>query len=84
MVDAYGKKGNYHLNEYNIEYLSGSSMLDKDNSNTKNIFRIRNVKHNNSKLRKGNNVLNINYFKNQFDDNNNDKLGESLVIDKMI
>ena len=71
MVDAYGKKGNYHLNEYNIEYLPGVSMLE--NNNQKNAFRIRNIKHNNSKIHKGNDLININYLKEQFNENNNNR-----------
>ena len=31
MKDAYGQKGNYHLNEYNIEYSPNISILDKAN-----------------------------------------------------
>ena len=70
MGNIYGQKGNYHLNEYNIEYL-GDLRLGKNNQ--KNNFRIRNIRHNNSKIRKGNDNLNINYLKEQFIDNNNDK-----------
>ena len=71
MGDVYGHKGNYHLNEYNIEYL-GDLKLDKNNQKYNN-FRIRNIKHNNSKNLKGNDFLNINYLKEQFNDNHNDK-----------
>ena len=71
MGDVYGHKGNYHLNEYNIEYL-GDLKLDKNNQKYNN-FRIRNAKHHNSKIRKGNDLLNINYLKEQFNENNNDK-----------
>ena len=31
MKYAYGQKGNYHLNEYNIEYSPNISILDKAN-----------------------------------------------------
>ena len=71
MGDIYGNKGNYHLNEYNIEYL-GDLKFDKNNQKYNN-FRIRNIKHINSKIRKGNDLLNINYLKEQFNENNNDK-----------
>ena len=71
MGDVYGQKGNYHLNEYNIEYL-GDLRLDKNNQKNNN-FRIRNIRHNNSKIRKGNDLLNINYLKDLFKENNNDR-----------
>lgn len=71
MANAYGKKENYHLNEYNIEYMPGVSMLEKDSQ--KNYFRLRNIKHSNSKIHKGNDLLGINYLKEQFHTNNNSK-----------
>ena len=71
MANAYGKKENYHLNEYNIEYMGGVSALDKDNQ--RNYFRLRNIKHSNSKIHKGNDLLGINYLKEQFHTNNNSK-----------
>ena len=75
MQNAYGKKDNYHLNEYNIEYMAGGPLQQKDNQ--RNFFRLRNIKHNNSKIIKGNNndLLSINYLKDQFNynNNNNDK-----------
>ena len=71
MANAYGKKENYHLNEYNIEYMPGVAMLDKDNQ--RNYFRLRNIKHSNSKIQKGNDLLGINYLKEQFHTNNNSK-----------
>ena len=70
MGDVYGQKGNYHLNEYNIEYL-GDLRLDKNIQ--KNNIKIRNIRHNNSKISKGNDLLSINYLKEQFNENNNDK-----------
>ena len=66
MVDTYGKKDNYHLNEVNIKYLPDALLLDKDNKGSH--FRIRNVKH--SKNRKDD-VLSINILKDN--DYNNDK-----------
>ena len=45
MKDAYGQKGNYHLNEYNIEYSPNFSALDKMNNKNNNI-RIKNNKNN--------------------------------------
>ena len=44
MKDAYGQKGNYHLNEYNIEYSPNFSVLDKA-SNRNNNIRIKNNKN---------------------------------------
>ena len=70
MGDIYGQKANYHLNEYNIEYL-GDLRLAKNNQ--KNNFRIRNIRHNISKIHKGNEHFNIKDLKEQFNENNNDK-----------
>ena len=69
MVDTYGKKDNYHLNEINIKYQPEGLILEKDNKN--NLFRIRNVKH--SKNRKENDFLNINPLKEQNNDITSDK-----------
>ena len=69
MGDLYGQKSNYHLNEYNIEYLGDLKLNNKKNNN----FRIRNIRHNNSKIHRGNDLFNINYLKDQFKDKNNDK-----------
>ena len=70
--DVYGQKGNYHLNEYNIEYMGDL----KNKNSQKNInFRIRNIRHDNSKIikGKGNDLFNINLLKEQFNENKNDK-----------
>ena len=71
MVDTFGKKDNYHLNEVNIKYLPDALLLDKDNKG--NHFRIRNVKH--TKNRKDD-VLSINILKDN--DFNKDKLKVKL------
>ena len=50
MKDAYGQKGNYHLNEYNIEYSPNISILDKANKN--NNIKVKNNKNNNVIIKK--------------------------------
>ena len=41
---TYGKKGNYHLNEYNIQYPSNAVILEKEIQRPH--IRIRNIKYN--------------------------------------
>ena len=50
MKDAYGQKGNYHLNEYNIEYSPNIYILDKANKN--NNIKVKNNKNNNVIIKK--------------------------------
>lgn len=76
MVDTFGKKDNYHLNEVNIKYPAENLILEKDTKN--NLFRIRNVKH--SKNRKENDPMNINLLKDQNNDNQNNRIKMKLNI----
>ena len=72
MKDAYGQKGNYHLNEYNIEYSPNFSALDKMNNKNNNI-RIKNNK---------NNVILKKRGKSSYSPNNFEK--EDITINKEI
>ena len=53
MKDAYGQKGNYHLNEYNIEYSPNSSAIDRNMSN-RNHLRLKNYKHSSNSIQSKN------------------------------
>ena len=91
MKDAYGHKGNYHLNEYNIEYSPSISALGR--ANNKSNIRIKNYKQNNdinSNKRRGkssynpnnneNEETNINRGMNRY---NNSKKAENSFLDDM-
>ena len=97
MRDAYGQKGNYHLNEYNIEYSPSFSDLDK--ANNKINMKIKNYKHikdNDLNKRRGklsynpNNVENESINKNKENNmyknikNNKNKKGENSFLNDMV
>ena len=67
---TYGKKGNYHLNEYNIQYPSNALILEKEIQRPH--IRIRNIKYN-SKNKKESDLISINNLKEQNNENLNDK-----------
>ena len=86
MKDAYGQKGNYHLNEYNIEYSPSSSALDKV-SNRKNNFRIKNFKKNKeiniiNKKRGKSSYSPYNIEKEEINNNNNEIINDINKISK--
>ena len=96
MRDVYGQKGNYHLNEYNIEY--SPSLSDLDKANNKINMRIKNYKHikdnNNSNKRRGKSSYNPNSLENVTinkmkenninNKNNNNKKGENSFLNEMV
>ena len=86
MKDAYGQKGNYHLNEYNIEYSPSSSALDKV-SNRKNNFRIKYFKKNKeiniiNKKRGKSSYSPYNIEKEEINNNNNEIISDMNKISK--
>ena len=96
MRDVYGQKGNYHLNEYNIEY--SPSLSDLDKANNKINMRIKNYKHinnnnNNSNKRRGKSSYNPNSLENvtinkmkenNINNKNNNKKGENSFLNEMV
>ena len=76
MKDAYGHKGNYHLNEYNIEYSPSVSALGRVNKNNNKVRNYKHINDNISNKRRGKSSYKPNDISNG-DINNNKKEKEN-------
>ena len=84
MRGAYGQKGNYHLNEYNIEYSPNSSAISKV-SNKNNNLRLKNYKNkdiNTNKRRGKSSYIPYNIENEEIDNSKDYNINNNIKIKK--